>query len=68
MARKKLRSKKECEMDVVDGQWGGKVAAETLEHWAMLMHKWAWQVTNDIRLKHPDLKNPDDPPEPPWDA
>ena len=46
-------------------EWG---KAQNVEQWAMLMYGWAWQVTNDIRAKHPDLPNPDDPPEPPWDA
>jgi hypothetical protein len=28
------------------GKWG---QAESLEHWVVLMHKWAEQVTRDIR-------------------
>jgi hypothetical protein len=48
MPKKKLRTKKTYEEEHVPGEpWGD---AEDLEHWVVLMHRWAKQVTSDIHL------------------
>ena len=60
---KKLKSKREYTEHEPGTPFG---QSEDFEHWVVLMHKWAQQVTGDIHALKNAKGNPDDPPEPPW--